>query len=814
MALITDPDNLSQGTLNTVSDLSFSSAGVGAANRVIINGAATLPALADNEWFEIRGANTPGNDGLYRVNDAAPDTSNITVDKFTGPNPVNDSASSTNLLGTTGAASAKSVMFDTAGLKIYLLEQGNLSADGVTMLALHSFAKEEWKATDNYLMSRADFPITGISFNAGEWQLGVDPAGNYSGWAFADDITAETQVTRKLVRNAAWDEIDANGVTQRKFFNVTTIPTSGAFEDAADQAYYFFGTDNTDTGAAVDYQYTGEVNEAVQYYGEVGDLTGDSPSFATTSTITRTTGSFVTDGFIVGGQVRVANSTSNDGTFVLTGVAALTLTVSGTPLTVEAWGTSTIAYDQSNSFTTALRIRDADTNGKTFGEANLTAAGEPAIVSKIVRFALSNATDLKISELDANITNSPYSEVRIRYLPAAYNREVDSVTKRDFGIVVDCGTYSASNGASATTTLFTSAGLVLGVGEALADYAGGSLIIHEGTDQGTHTISGTPVDNAGTLEITLTAALTATESNLSFTMQRATPLNVDYVDVFEKVQYQLRQASDINENGTTVVVGKTAGRLMVFEGETLRCGTFAPTNPAGGGSGVIIEGFDTNNTNNLAFVDNGLTPRSFPFVAAGTLNFSQNLVDDTDGEYWLFYEYTKRTTNADIDVVAPSGDSYTLTGTLPDMAVNDYIKISGFAQAENNGLFIVEVETTPSANYDVRKVDGTNVGTVETDQTVSIDENPFPSPDAILVNNNSGSPIAGAVSSTSIAFDYDYVNNVQGGRTADTNALVRLVAAGLESAQVAVSPVLTISKATGLSFAVTAAQERNYSNPV
>jgi len=471
------------------------------------------------------------------------------------------------------------------------------------------------------------------------------------------------------------------------------------------------------------------------------------------------------------------------------------------------------AVDNSNKFNTALRIRDGDPEGKTFGRADLAAGGETALESKIVKLGLSNLTDLDITETDANITNSPYSEVRLRYLAAAYNREVDSATKRDFGIVIDCGTYSQSNGASASSTLFTSAGFVLGVGEALADYTGGSLIIHEQTDQGTHTISGTPVDNAGTLEITLTGALTATESNLSFTMQRATPLNVAKNDIYEKVQYQMRQASDVNESGSTVVVGKTADQLLTFVGPTMKAGTLVATNPLGGGTGVIVEGFDPNDTNSLEFEDSGGTIRTFPFVAAGNLNFSQNLVDDLDGEYWLYFNYTTRTTNSDIDTVGPSGDTYDLEGTLPTLSVDDYIQVSGFAQEANNGLFIVTVVNVSGSDYTVRKVDGTAVGTAETNQTVSVDQNPISSPDAIQVNDNAGSPIVGAVSSTSIAFDFAYTTNTQGGRTADTDASVALVAMGEDQAQGAINKVLTITKSTGLSFSLTAALERNYSNP-
>ena len=147
------------------------------------------------------------------------------------------------------------------------------------------------------------------------------------------------------------------------------------------------------------------------------------------------------------------------------------------------------------------------------------------------------------------------------------------------------------------------------------------------------------------------------------------------------------------------------------------------------------------------------------------------------------------------------------------MAVNDYILISGFAQSANNGLFRITVETTPSANYTVTKVDGTAVGTAETNQSVTVKQNPYPSPQGIIVVNNAAADIAGAINATTVAFDFDYDNNVQGGRTAATDAAVVLVAAGLEAAQVAVAKGLTITRATGLSFSVTAATERNYSNP-
>lgn len=807
MAVITDPDSLSQGASTTPSDAVW---GTPTGNQVTVTSAgAGLPGITAADFLEVRDHSNPVNNGLYVETGGTPSTSSITMTKITGAAPQAAAAEAVTFLGTT--ATKKNVHFDTAAKQIYLLEKGALSTDGVTMLALHSFCKEEWKS-DATLIAAAPFPMIGISFAAGQWQFGVDPSGNFSGWKPAENVTSPVVIkTRRLVRNAGWDEIDASGVTLRKYFNVATL---GSFEDEAnDKAYYRFGTDATDLAAAVDFEFAGPVNEPVLYFREFGNPAGCA---FTSGTITRTTGSFVTDGYQVGGQVtvRAAEDGGNNGSFVLTAVAALTLTVTGTPFTPNTDDTTAqLAVDNDNTVTAFIRVRDADPNGKKFQQANLASAGETEISSKIIKFPLANETDLDIDETDANIAaNAPYTEIRARYLNGTYNREVDSATPRDFGIVVDVGTYSRHNGVSNGTTLFTSANHTLGAGEALADYAGGSLIIHEGTDKGTHTISGTPVDSAGTLQITLTAALTGSQSSLSFTMQRATPIVATKYQIYEKLHYQLRQASDVDET-QNVVCGRTADDLAVFVGPDLRLGSFSPTNPNGGGSGVIIEGFDTNDTNNLFFFDNGGVSRNYPFVAAGTLRFNQSLVDDSDGEYWLFYEYTKATTNSDIDCMGNTGSTYDLEGTLPDLAVDDYILISGFAQAANNGLFRVTVETTPSADYTITKVDGTAVGTTETNQTVTVKQNPYPSPQAIIVDKNSGADIAGAIDTLTVNFDYDYENNVQGGRTADTNAAVVLVAAGLETAQVAVAKTLTITKTTGLSFSVTAATERNYSNP-
>lgn len=90
----------------------------------------------------------------------------------------------------------------------------------------------------------------------------------------------------------------------------------------------------------------------------------------------------------------------------------------------------------------------------------------------------------------------------------------------------------------------------------------------------------------------------------------------------------------------------------------------------------------------------------------------------------------------------------------------------------------------------------------------------FGTSDAVTVNDNSGSPIAGTVSGgSSVSFDFDYDGNVQGGRTAGTDAAVTVVAIGLDTAQYVVATG-TITRTTGITISLVSALERNYANPV
>ena len=186
--------------------------------------------------------------------------------------------------------------------------------------------------------------------------------------------------------------------------------------------------------------------------------------------------------------------------------------------------------------------------------------------------------------------------------------------------------------------------------------------------------------------------------------------------IYEFVQYKLRQATDIDD-GAGTQVGQLEDSLMSFSGSTLTTTT-----------GVYIDNFAVADRNDLVLTDTGGTTRTFPFIATGTISFNTNLVSDSDAIYRMFFT-------------------------------------SGFGTGS-----------------------------------------------AILVDDESGTDISGTVGgASSVAFDFDYDNNVQGGRSAGTDANVTVVAIGLNTAQY-VSATGTITRSTGNSISLVSPLERNYDN--
>ncbi|OGR26367.1 MAG: hypothetical protein A2139_11320 [Desulfobacca sp. RBG_16_60_12] len=99
--------------------------------------------------------------------------------------------------------------------------------------------------------------------------------------------------------------------------------------------------------------------------------------------------------------------------------------------------------------------------------------------------------------------------------------------------------------------------------------------------------------------------------------------------IYEYVQYELRQSADIDQ-GAGTKTGKTAADLLRFVGDSL----YTLVQPEGG---VYIDNFQANDTNRLTFVDDLSINRTFPYVAALTIQFGETLQNDASAIYHVYF---------------------------------------------------------------------------------------------------------------------------------------------------------------------------------
>jgi len=727
----------------TITDMVFT---VDTAPNVTISSAGNnLPAMVVGERFSVFNHTT--HDGVYEVVVVNTSTTSYLVKSLSGATTTAGSESADT------RTDMKNIMWDTAALELYALEdatasQGHLDLDGVLGQAFYSKAVIDWK-DDNFLIANAPFPMLTIDSDAGKYLIGQDPSGNNSGWAPRDNATFSIR-TRKMFRNMGWSEISAAGVLDAQYAGIRTL---GAFLDetagTGDLAYYQFGTDTT-VDDTVDFTFNGPVNEAVLVFSEIGNP--DTFTFVDGAggddTVTRATGSFITDGFKVGGQmtVRAANTPANNGTYTITGVAALTLTfATGTFDTGEADTTAQIAVDNRNALTLRLRERTTpgNSNARTFAQSDLAAAGESVLSNRLFTFGLANSQDLDITSSDATITgSSPWNAMSITYY-ATPQAQGDGGGGGD-GLLVG-GPYNFG-------------------------------IIVDGNN-GTNT------------------------------------------QVYEFVQYQLRQATDIDADADTAI-GKTMDGLMRFVGPTLEVGSVDgglsfPSNPDGGGSGVYIINLNSASANDTVYFDNLGTQRNAPLTVSVTLDFNQTLIDDTVAEYTLFFDFTRTRNVTDLIITAGTGADGTFDSTGANLSAlnvgaGQYVRVGGLtgADAAMNGIYQVTAETSTS-QWSVTRYDSETITTTSS-AAGDIDEYPIDSPDNIIVEDNLNADVTG-LASADFSFSFDYSNNVQGGRTASTDADVQARAIGQTTAQYTQSTVQTIST-SALTIPVTSQIERNFLN--
>lgn len=327
---------------------------------------------------------------------------------------------------------------------------------------------------------------------------------------------------------------------------------------------------------------------------------------------------------------------------------------------------------------------------KSYAQAELSDIGVATVTYQAYRFPLANQSDLKITHDDSTVsTSAPYNNMSITYLNGTGFQAWVNATVYPAGAVVSDGGRWYSTAAGGTSN-GTGVGDDTGVTDWVA-FAGERQI----------------GSSYFAFNVIVDADVADSGSNPSAE------------EIYEFVQYSLRQNSDIDA-GAGTVIGETADSLLTFVGDTLKT------------ENAFIDDFSAVDINRIEFGDVLDSTRTFPFVAAGSVIFSDTLVADSDPVFKMFF-------------------------------------------TDANG-------------------------------------NNFGDSDAIVVEDNDGNPIEGAVTGSSVTFTFDYDGNSQGGRTPGTDAPVTVVAIGTDNAQYVLATG-TITRTSTNSISLVAALERNYSNP-
>jgi hypothetical protein len=154
--------------------------------------------------------------------------------------------------------------------------------------------------------------------------------------------------------------------------------------------------------------------------------------------------------------------------------------------------------------------------------------------------------------------------------------------------------------------------------------------------------------------------------------------------IYTKIQYLLRQATDINTGGTAgVKTGKIQSSLLAFVGDTLVTS-----------QSVYIDNIQGADSNRIEFYDDSNTLRTNPYTAAGTLNFNSVLVG--------------------------AGSSYRLMYSAPAGAGNDYGESGAITVNNASAAPITGTISSASIVFDFDYDNDTAGGTAGTDKAVTL----------------------------------------------------------------------------------------------
>jgi len=644
--------------------------------------------------------------------------------------------------------------------------------EGYNLKFLYSFLKEEW--TTDAVLIRVGLPMEPIT----DYQFNI-----VRDWNFLD------QTTKNLIRDAGWALVTA-GVNVEEYINVTTLGTVD--DQAVDQAYY----QQVDGAAPIDIVLTGNVNQAVQVYSAPAlsnfdrrdyfkmFLREQGKTFASYDLISQQNIASLeytryqvplengADLDISASDVYVAFNETEATSWV---IASKVLTTTDIDFTGLAIGDKVSIVSAGNTDTTRLYTLTAvSTNSITVSEAiNDESIAAGTVKSVHQSMSLTWFPDLTPADTDftglKTMTCAGETFITDGYKPGQHIRIAGS-TSND-------GVYEIETVDSETAISF------VGTPLAANDANDANVVINQARE----------VDTAGVYR-DYGIILDANGGSKN--------------EVYEYSQWAIRQNGTVDiDAGSGTVRGDIADSQVEFVGPTLKTKLTAD-------GGIHIDNYAIADTNDLVMVDDLGQERGFPFVAAGTIQPNVFLQDSSDSIVRMFFknsdagDYTGTDISFDTTDDSINYEGADSTFSFAGLVAGQIVTIAG--STSNDGNYTV------ASSSKTKLVVSENLTTEAAGQSVSFTTAfDYETIYAVLVKDNDGVDIAYDIASrASIAWSYDFDNNVQRGpASAGTVVPIVVAALGTDKAQF-VAQEAQIVESTQNVITLVAAFERTYGNPV
>ena len=264
--------------------------------------------------------------------------------------------------------------------------------------------------------------------------------------------------------------------------------------------------------------------------------------------------------------------------------------------------------------------------GKLYSQSSKAGIGVSELGYIAYRFPLSNATDLNIDASDSHIA----SEITaMTGLTGTGNGTLYTFSKTTHGfqsgqrIVITGATPSSLNGIHTlqatghTADAFVISSTETGALSAITNIKSIHSYVTFDSLAGTETHDVNEIGGPETYKYIITDSSNGTDG--AATTQ----------EIYEKIQWSLRQSTDISTGGVTLI-GNTANAILSFVGSTLV-----------GEPGVFIANLNASNYPFVEYYDLADTTKTtkivYPFISTGVINFGPNAAVG-DFKFWMFYD--------------------------------------------------------------------------------------------------------------------------------------------------------------------------------